>query len=131
MGLGMLKEGPSIHPLLAQFARRLDTDHTLLGQFSEALAQLANQTNHAEDQAGTYSLYTPLLPHIRDAAGHAENAAVASAGALWNSLGYHISDLADYAGAKAAYERALKIFEKFLPPDHPNIKIVRGNLDSL
>ncbi len=26
---------------------------------------------------------------------------------------------------------ALAIFKKFLPPDHPNIKIVQGNLDSL
>ena len=37
----------------------------------------------------------------------------------------------DLAGAKAAYERAIKILIKFLPPDHPNIKTVQGNLDSL
>jgi hypothetical protein len=39
--------------------------------------------------------------------------------------------LGDHTGAKAAYERALKIFEKFLPADHPNIRIVKGNLESL
>jgi len=39
--------------------------------------------------------------------------------------------LGDLAGAKAAYERALRIFRQFLPPGHPNIEIVRGNLESL
>jgi hypothetical protein len=32
---------------------------------------------------------------------------------------------------KPACERAFKIFEKFLPPNHPNIKIVKGNLEGL
>jgi hypothetical protein len=95
------------------------------------LAELANSTNHEEDRTGNYSLYAPILPHVRDAAGHAEEANLAPAGQLWNSFGYQVKTLADYAGAKAAFERALKIFEKFLPPDHPNIKIVRDNLKSL
>jgi tetratricopeptide (TPR) repeat protein len=36
--------------------------------------------------------------------------------------------LGDLAGARASFERALAIFGRFLPPDHPNIEIVRGNL---
>jgi len=35
----------------------------------------------------------------------------------------------DLAGARASYERALRIFEQFLPAGHPNIEIVRGNLE--
>jgi len=130
-GLGLLKEGPLIHPLLAQFARKLDMELTVTTSFSEAFAGLANRTNHEEERTGDYSLYTSIIFHVRSMAEHAEHAKLEFAGELWNSLGYHISDLADYAGAKAAYERALKIFEKFLPPDHPNIRIVKGNLESL
>lgn len=131
-GLGLLKAGRSIHPLLAEFARKLDEGQAdLLKPFSEALAELASQTNREADQKGNYSLFTPLLSHIRAVAEHAEQASLDSSGTLWNEIGYHISDLADYNGAKAAYERALKIFEKFFPPDHPNIKSVRGNLERL
>jgi len=53
------------------------------------------------------------------------------AAALWNNLGYHLDDMANYAGARESYERALRIFEQFLPAGHPNIEIVRGNLESL
>jgi tetratricopeptide (TPR) repeat protein len=37
----------------------------------------------------------------------------------------------DYPGARAAFERALSIFEELLSPDHPDIKTVRGDLQSL
>ncbi|MGB9889327.1 MAG: tetratricopeptide repeat protein [Anaerolineae bacterium] len=47
---------------------------------------------------------------------------------LWNSLGYHRHDIADYAGARACYERALRILRQTLPPDHPHIRIVEENL---
>ena len=48
-----------------------------------------------------------------------------------NNLGLVLQALGDLAGARAAFERALAIFVKFLPADHPNIRIVRDNLDSL
>jgi Tetratricopeptide repeat len=37
----------------------------------------------------------------------------------------------DLAGARAAYERALSIFERVLGPEHPHTRIARGNLESL
>ncbi|MFN2245287.1 MAG: tetratricopeptide repeat protein [Anaerolineae bacterium] len=37
----------------------------------------------------------------------------------------------DYPGARVAFERALAIFEQFLPPDHPNLRAVHGDLESL
>ena len=131
LSLGLLKEGTSIHPLLAQFALKLDIDHKLLKEFSDALGEIAARTNKEEAQSGVYSLFTPILPHVRNVAEHSEKQGLDAAGLLWNELGVHIKILADYAGAKAAYERALKILEKFLPPNHPSIKIVRGNLESL
>ncbi|MBI5935658.1 MAG: tetratricopeptide repeat protein [Chloroflexi bacterium] len=127
-GLGLLKDGASIHPLMAQFARRLDTDYTVLSQFSQSLAKLANSTNHKEDRTGNYALFSPLQPHVRDAAGYTNNANLASSGELWNSLGYHVKNLADYAGAKAAHERAIIVWEACLGADHPQVAIGVNNL---
>lgn len=39
-------------------------------------------------------------------------------------LGSVLQDQGDLNGAKAAFERALRIFKKFLPEEHPNIKLV-------
>jgi hypothetical protein len=35
------------------------------------------------------------------------------------------------AGAKSAFERALKIFQELLGDDHPKTRLVRGNIVSL
>ncbi len=129
IGFGLLKEGPSIHPLLAQFAQRFDDkERAALKSLGENLAKLANQKNADVDRTGHYSLFQPILPHVRAVAGNTEHAGIPVAGNLWNSLGYHISDMADYAGAKAAYERALTIFEKQLGQDHPNVATLINNL---
>ncbi len=40
-----------------------------------------------------------------------------------NNLGWVLQDLGDLAGAKAAFERALKIDEATYGPDHPNVAI--------
>ena len=34
----------------------------------------------------------------------------------------------DYAAARDACQRAIEIVEPFLPPNHPHVQIVRGNL---
>jgi tetratricopeptide (TPR) repeat protein len=39
-----------------------------------------------------------------------------------------LQDLGDYAGAKAAYERALAIWEVELGPDHPQVATGTNNL---
>jgi hypothetical protein len=48
-----------------------------------------------------------------------------------NNLGDVTRLQGDLVGARAAFEHALGILKKSLPPDHPNIKLVQGNLDSL
>ena len=48
-----------------------------------------------------------------------------------NNLGMVLQDLGDLPAARQHYERALAILRQFLPEDHPNIKIVRGNLEVL
>jgi len=37
--------------------------------------------------------------------------------------------LGDLAGARSAYERALRIFERFLPPEHRYIAMARRSLE--
>lgn len=124
----MLKEGPAIHPLLAQFARGLDEGQILLSEFSTALSARASQTNREVDQTGNYGLFAPLLPHVRTVAEAAEAAGLEKAGSLWNSLGYHIHAMADYPGAKAAYKHVIKIWEANLGPDHPYVATGVNNL---
>lgn len=46
-------------------------------------------------------------------------------------LGPVLKDLGDLAGVRAAFERALAILEKVLPPYHPRIRIVQGHLEQV
>ena len=48
-----------------------------------------------------------------------------------NNLGGVLKDLGDLDGARAAFERALRILRQCLPPEHPNIRIVEGHLQAL
>ncbi len=128
VGLGLLKEGPAIHPLLAEFARALAPTlkrrEEEVRSFLSALADLAEATHSEVDRTGNYALYAPLLPHIRAAASHAEALDPPTAGRLWNSLGYHLYVLADYHGARAVYEQALKINETIF--SHNDLNVVRN-----
>ena len=45
-----------------------------------------------------------------------------------NNLGSVLHDMGDLGGAKLHYERALKIDEKALGPDNPNVAIRVNNL---
>ncbi len=129
--LGLLKaddDQPTIHPLLAALACWLDGEISVLNKLIETLVYIANERNVMVDKTGDYSLYFPLLPHVRAVAGKAELAQAEAAGRLWNSLGYHIHDLADYQGAKATFERALRILEKQLGPNHPYVATAVSNL---
>ena len=131
-GLGLLRKledsSPAIHPLLAEFSRHLDDKNANLTALSEKLADIAVERNREVQQTANYALYTSILPHVRSVAKNAEIAQIEQAGTLWNEVGFYIKDLADYAGAKAAFERALKIDEAAFGPDHPNVAIRVNNL---
>jgi len=132
IGLGLLRAledgSAAIHPLMAEYARGLDAEHANLIALSEKLAEIAQARNHEVDHTGNYALYTPLLVHVRSVAEKTEEVQIEKAGELWYSLGYHIQGLADYAGAKVAYERALKIDKVAFGPDHPSVARDINNL---
>ncbi|WP_082374332.1 tetratricopeptide repeat protein, partial [Ardenticatena maritima] len=125
-------EGPVVHPLLVEFARRLAEETPDEGYtFLVALADLARETNEHVDRTGDYALFAPLLPHLRAAAGRGEALAPEVAARLWSELGYHLHALADYAGARACFERALRILEAHLGEEHPNVATLVNNLGSV
>ena len=154
-GLGLLElpddaqdTGPTIHPLLAEYARALPPLPSpevgrgeRAGEWGEGLTALAStlatMTYQAND-TGLPERFQPLRPHARAVAewaekaaaedSSAESSAVEDAGTLWNNLGYHLKMVADYAGARASYERALRIDEAAFGPHHPNVARDVNNL---
>jgi len=55
------------------------------------------------------------------AAGFAENSGIQDASNLWENLAYYLYCIADYKGAKATIERALKISEATCGSEHPDV----------
>jgi len=128
-GLGLLKEGedhlPAIHPLLAEYARLLARE---TGGLLERLADALGDLSYESLETGLPARFQPLRPHLPLLAARAEEANLGGAGRLWNNFGVHLWMVADYPSARAAYERALKIFEKQLGEDHPNVATLVNNL---
>ena len=126
LGLGLLlppaqgEQEPAIHPLPAEYGRGLEQDpHSALSALADALRSLS----YAALETGLLGNFVPLRPHLRLAAEETEQAGLEQAGALWNNLGSHLRAIADLDGARAAYERALAVFERSqLPPEHPHFK---------
>jgi len=129
--LGLLEEGNAIHPLLAEFAREMGEGEEGSGstgdvaRLANALATLAYQAN----ETGLPAAFAPLRPHVETLAPAAEAAGLlGQAGTLWNNLGFYLRQVADLAGARAAYERALRIDEAIYGPEHPQVATVVNNL---
>jgi len=132
-GLGLLEmsedkneagAGPLIHPLLAEYARNQVFPKTLVSDLADALVTLATQAN----ETGLPAEFALLRLHLENVAPAAEEEGLELAGRLWNSLGYHLDMVADYAAARAAYERALAIDEAAFGPEHPKVARDVNNL---
>ncbi len=103
-------------------------------QWAEAAVKVVNKAFPFEsDDVRTWKECDRLLPHAVAATDFAEPLGVGmvAAARLINHMGMYSWGRAEYALAKAAYERALAIFRKFLGDDHRNTKTVRENLESL
>ncbi len=128
-GLGLLRKGeedlPTIHPLLAEYARGLTKENEKLQEkLVDQIAKIAKPIN----EYGIPSGYTPLRLHVLILASFSETASLPNAASLWANYGFHLKMIADYSGARTAFERALKIDEATLGPDHPNVAIHVNNL---
>jgi len=100
--LGLLKMrdgGPSIHPLVADFARwHLVNAEDLLPPLAQALNEVAGEAINAGDDA----LLEALTPHLEAVAESAQEAGLERAGVLWDNLGICYSRAGDLDGARAA-----------------------------
>ncbi len=128
-GLGLLKQEqsglPSIHPLLAEYARYLGKGNDeILPALADTLATISDKAN----QTGIPADFNLIKPHLPILAAFTEDAKLEDTGTLWNNYGYHLNMIADYAGARAAYERALKIDEANFGAEHPNVATDVNNL---
>jgi len=96
----------------------------MLSSLVDGMGNLAAEAN----RSGLPVPMKALRAHLRAAAGAAHAAGLLQASWLWNELAYHLKYLAEYQAAQSAYARALEIFQNHLPADHPNLRIVRGNI---
>jgi tetratricopeptide (TPR) repeat protein len=116
--------GPTIHPLLAEYARSLEGSREVLETLVAALTNSACVANRTD----LPTIFTPLRLHVKWVAEKAERAELSAAGTLWNELGYHLIMIAEYTGAQAAFEQALAISEKTVGSQHAWTAIAINNL---
>jgi tetratricopeptide (TPR) repeat protein len=114
----------TLHRLLARFAQSIATDEQAQAAVEQAVFEEAARIN----REGYPAPLLVLLSHLRFIGEAAVQRGSGNAGGLYNELGYHLSMVADHAGARAAYERALAIDEAAFGPDHPKVAIRVNNL---
>ena len=123
----------SVHRLVQAVTRqRLDaTEHNAWAAAAVTLLNGALPSfPHNTFDAGVAAMRDRLGAHALAAAEHAAaaNVALEAAGRLFNAIGFYRRMRADFAGAKAAFERALAIDEKAFGPDHPEVATTVNNL---
>jgi tetratricopeptide (TPR) repeat protein len=135
-GLGLvevedLEAGPVVHPLLAEYGRAVATaeggETGMLGAVAEALGTVSYEALNT----GLPARFAPLRPHVEAVARAAEGTGLEKAGSLLNDLSVHLRRVADYAGSRAAIDRALAIDERAFGPEHPKVAIRVNNLGSV
>jgi tetratricopeptide (TPR) repeat protein len=127
--LGLISEqgdgGLVLHRLLAAFVRsEAGSPDTYRVEVEAAVLAAAQRVNQ-----GGYP--APLLawqPQLRFVAERAVEKDSAHGSDLLSQLGNHLAMVADFEGARAAYERALRIDEACFGADHPNVAIHVNNL---
>jgi tetratricopeptide (TPR) repeat protein len=118
-----------LHRLVAAFIRSVndsDVNETARTAVEQAVATAAREINKHGDPRPLLTWQLQLqLRAVAEAAEHDERPAAAR---LLNNLGYHLRVFADFAGARAAYERALAINERVRGLDHPYVARDVNNL---
>jgi tetratricopeptide (TPR) repeat protein len=109
--------------LLEEYEQRNDAPADTLLDLYDKLFKLHYEMGNYREAA---ELAQAQLNLARESDNQAQMAQV------WCNRGNVQQALGDLAGARASYERALRILgNSQLPTDHPNIEVVQGNLESL
>ena len=112
-------KGPSLHLLLAEFARikDRDTEESIFPILAETIADLANQAN----ESGLPGQMKPLSEHLKAVAQASEDSGQKTAGKLWNELGRYLCSLAEYKEGMNSLEKALTLDEKVYGFEHKDV----------
>ncbi len=130
LGLVKVEEGGRvwIHRLLREFAHLHPADGQEVSEAAEdvweAIGDFASEVN----KLGLPAPLRQAVEHLRHAAQAAQVRESEQAGRLYNSLGYHLKEIADFDSAKENYQRAIEIGEAVYGKDHPNMAAAINNL---
>ncbi|MCI0710643.1 MAG: tetratricopeptide repeat protein [Chloroflexi bacterium] len=126
-GLLQIEDGDiTIHPLLAEYAQKVDE-----GERLEAVVSVITTLSYQTLDSRLPANFVPLHQHLERLSILTEEVGIEKTSTLWNNLGAYLNNIADYTGAKAAHERALRIDEATFGPNHPNVAIRLNNLGSV
>lgn len=115
---------PSIHPLLSEFAQQGGISTAAQAEEAGVLSRVAEVLTTLTKQAyetGLPADFARLRPHLEVVARRAQRAGLDQAAVLWNELGVHLCQIAEFAAARNVHESALAIDEAAHGSDHPNV----------
>ncbi|CAN5551905.1 hypothetical protein BH24GEM3_BH24GEM3_10770 [soil metagenome] len=126
----VVEDGVSMHRVVQAVVRdRVGTERSqeIIATLVEVLSAAFPFDQHNPE---TWPSSAELLPHVLQSTEHAVAMDVKSEslGRLLNGAGLYLRVRAEFAQAKAAFERALRIFERVLGPEHPNVATLVNNL---
>jgi len=123
----------SVHRLV-QAVVRDSIEESDRGAWAEAAAGVISKAfPYDSDDVRTWSVCARLLTHAMTVASHCEAVGIGldSAASLFSQVAMYLRGRADFSGARALNERALKIDETSYGPDHPTVAIHVNNLGSV
>jgi len=119
----------SFHRLVLAVAQDALSGKAKLSLCRAALGAVNEAFPFDSDDVRTWPACTRLLPHALAVADHAEALTIGEpTGRILNQAGLYLKGRAQFADARRAYERALRIGEKAYGPDHPTVAIRVNNL---
>ena len=123
-------ESWSVHRLLQLVTREQMGEERRRTWATAAVSLVGTAFPYDSDDVRTWRECARLLPHALAAARQAEELGVApdSAGRALNQLGLYLLGRAQFEEAKRAYERAVRLGESSLGPDHPMVATRVNNL---
>jgi tetratricopeptide (TPR) repeat protein len=131
--IGRKGEDLSVHRLVQAVVRERLEDAERQAWAAAAVGLLIRRFPRDSDDIREWPVCARLLTHALQAAHWAEESAVApeATSRLLNQAGLYLSGRADFAGARALFERALRIGEAALGAEHPTVATRLNNLGNV
>jgi len=131
--IGRKGEDLSVHRLVQAVVRNRLEAAEQQAWAAAAVRLLNTQFPFDSDDVRTWPTCARLLPHALQAVDWAEALAAAPevSAVLLNQAGLYLRGRADFVGARALSEQALRISETAYGPDHPRVATCASNLGSV